>query len=129
MNLKIKLITGFRKDQEYTIDADESHKAYYLFMNPEDRAIFKSGLALTGRDIKAIEPDYHATMGWNPDHKLDSYDYQEIATKNIDAEFRIILNHAKNIAKDNPELVSQPLEIFKELNSPESRKIADKLKI
>ena len=43
-DLKIKIITGFRKDQYYTIDAEEAHKAYYLFLNPEERGVFNNGV-------------------------------------------------------------------------------------
>ena len=60
MNPKIKLIVGFRRDQEHSIDADEAHKAYYLFLNPEKRGVFKSGLAIVGADIKEIVPDYYS---------------------------------------------------------------------
>ena len=73
-DLKIKIITGFRKDQYYTIDAEEAHKAYYLFLNPEERGVFNNGVAMIGKNVQGIEPDYHATMGWNSTHTLDSDD-------------------------------------------------------
>lgn len=104
MKLKIKIITGFRKDQEYCIDADESHIAYKLFLDPEQRAIFRSGLALTGRDIRAIEPDYHATMGWNPSHILNSDDWNELSAKGVDKKLRNCLSEAKEIAMSEDQL-------------------------
>lgn len=96
--LKIKVITGFREDQYQTLDADEAHKAYYLFLNPDERAVFKNGVALIGKNIQAIEPDYHATMGWNATHRLDSDDWNDLNTKGISDKLRKILFEAKNIA-------------------------------
>ena len=103
MNLKVKIITGFRKDQHHTIEADEAHKAYYLFFNPDKRAIFKNGLALIGADVRGIEPDYNATMGWNHTHELDDYDWNEIRGKGIDNKLRDLLYSAKNIAQSGNE--------------------------
>lgn len=76
--LKLKVTTGFRKDQQHTINAEDAHIAYRLFMNPEKRAIFSNGLAIKGSDIQSITPDYHATMGWNASHFLDDDDWNEI---------------------------------------------------
>lgn len=103
-NIKIKIITGFRKDQEYTIDADEAHIAYKLFLDPEQRAIFRSGLALTGKDIRAIEPDYHATMGWNQTYQLTSDDWNEIHRMGVDRKIRDCLNEAKTIAVNDDKM-------------------------
>lgn len=96
--LKVRIITGFREDQSHTIDAEEAHKAYYLFLHPEERGIFKDGLALVGKDIRAIEPDYHATMGWNPSHNLDGDDYNQIRGCGVDRELRDMLSLAKEVA-------------------------------
>ncbi len=86
--LKIKIICGFRKDQQYTLDISEAHKAYYLFLHPDERGIFENGLALVGRQIQAIEPDYHATMGWNQSHILDGYDWGEIRSQGIEKKMQ-----------------------------------------
>ncbi len=115
-NLKIKLITGFRKDQHYTIDADEAHKAYYLFMNPDERGIFKNGVALIGSNIQGIEPDYNATMGWNADHILEGADYNEMRQKGIDKELRDVLQLAKEVAQNQPTMINKPLSEVKLLN-------------
>lgn len=98
MNLKIKIITGFRKDQEYTVDIEEAHKAYHLFMNPEKRGLFSDGLAMKGKDIEKIVPDYHATMGWNKSHNLDEFDFQELKESGIENKLRDLMVEAKNIA-------------------------------
>jgi len=111
MTPKIKIITGFRKDQQHTIDLNEAHKAYHLFLNPEKRAIFGNGVAIRGTDIQSIEPDYHATMGWNSSHTLDGDDWHEIRQKGVDFAIRDGLAKAKEIAihlKDVKQL-SQPL--------------------
>jgi hypothetical protein len=112
-NLKIKLITGFRKDQHYTIDADEAHKAYYLFLNPEKRTVFKNGVALIGSNIHGIEPDYNATMGWNSDHILDGDDYNQMRIKGIDRKLRDTLQLARDIAQFQPDKINLPLSEIK----------------
>ena len=112
MNLKIKIITGYRIDQEHTLDADEAHKAYYLFMNPDKRAIFRSGLAIKGTSIEAIEPDFHATMGWNSSHKLTGEDWNELRAKGIPERIQSVLEEARDILpriEKEKELLSKPL--------------------
>jgi hypothetical protein len=108
--IKIKLITGFRKDQEVTIDADEAHKAYYAFFNPETRVVFKDGTALIGADIRRIVPDYSITMGWGRGYTPDFYDYAELKNIGIDVKIKDILNEAKQIAlSGDQELCALPL--------------------
>lgn len=107
--LKVKIITGYRRDQFYTIDADEAHKAYYLFLNPEKRGVFNNGVALIGSHIQSIEPDYNATMGWNPEHQLLADDYNELKAKGVDVKLRDVLYSAKQIAINNPNTISSPL--------------------
>jgi hypothetical protein len=114
-HLKVKIIGGFRKDQHYTIDGDEAHKAYHLFLNPDRRAIFKNGLAIIGADVRGIEPDYNATMGWNADHVLGGEDWNEIRVKGINKELRDVLTLAKEVAINFPEKVNLPLSEVKPL--------------
>ncbi len=116
-NLKIKIIIGYRKDQHYTINADEAHKAYYLFLNPDQRGIFKNGVAIIGQHIQGIEPDYNATMGWNADHNLDSDDWNEIRSTGKDRELRDVLTLAKDIAQYKPEHINMPLSQVKLLTN------------
>jgi hypothetical protein len=97
--MKIKLICGFRRDQEHSIDADEAHKAYYLFLHPESRGIFNNGLALIGSDIREIVPDYQGTMGWNHTHILDSDDWNEIRKEGVDRKINNMLSSGKEIAR------------------------------
>lgn len=117
MNYKIKLVVGFRRDQEHSVDANEAHKAYYLFLNPESRGVFSNGLAIKGDQIQEIIPDYVATMKWNPTHIMDSDDWNEIRKKGIDVKIRTLLSAAKSIAH---------LKIEKDLNIPLSELIKDK---
>lgn len=112
-NLKVKIITGFKDDQFFTIDADEAHKAYYLFLNPEERGIFKNGIAVIGQHIQRIEPDYNATMGWNPSYKLTGLDETEIKRQGIDVRLRDVLYHAKNVAQHQPDEINIPLSEIK----------------
>lgn len=107
---KIKVVCGFRKEQEFTINANEAHKAYYLFNNPDKRGTFDDGLALKGSDIQRIEPDYNATMGWNHTHQLTSDDWNEINNSGVSEKMQGIMAKAKLIAKEGlPEDLSQPL--------------------
>ena len=106
---------GFRKDQEMTIEADEAHKAYHLFLNPEKRAIFGDGNAIKGSSIERIEPDYHSTMGWNKTHFLDNDDWNEIKQTGVDKELKTLLGDAKHIAlnvKDDSQF-KLPLDVLR----------------
>lgn len=110
--MKIKISTGFSEDQKFTIGSEEAHKAYYLFNNPDKRGTFNNGVALVGRDIRSIMPDYNAEMGWNPTHKLDDDDWNELRTKGVDVKMRNLLEEAKKVsylAEKNPQLLNIPL--------------------
>lgn len=98
-NLNIKIVLGFRDDQQFSIPAEEAHNAYYLFLHPTERGVFKNGLAIRGSDIKNIEPDWNATMGWHPTHQLDSYDWDEIRSKGVDRKMRLLQKQATELAK------------------------------
>jgi len=136
-NLKIKIITGFREEQYYVIDGNEAHKSYYLFMNPNERGVFKNGVALRGQDIQGIEPAWNETMGWNPSHKLNDDDWNEIHSKGIKLKMRELLTEAKRvmplIEKNKALLQINLSEIIKELPQPkfsdEVKKLSDKFKI
>lgn len=113
MNFKIKIVLGFRPDQKHSIDAEEAHKAYYAFMNPDKRVVFKDGLAVRGEDIRGIEPDYQGTMGWNTTHQLDDDDMNEIHKKGIDRKLREVISNALGVAQlanSNPEILQLPLQ-------------------
>ena len=111
---KIKIICGFRENQEYTIDANEAHKAYWLFSNPDHRTTFKSGLSLLGADIRRIVPDYISTMGWNESHKLSGADYNELRSNGVEKKLQEIMALAKNVADvANPEEINTPLLVLK----------------
>lgn len=118
--LKVKIITGFRRDQEYSIDADESHKAYHLFLNPDTRTIFSNGLAIRGEQIQEIVPDYQGTMGWNPSHVLGDDDWNELHGKGVMAGMQNLLNAAKEIALiAPPEDIQRPLSELIEQKYPQ----------
>ena len=111
MKYKVKLIVGFRRDQEHSIDASEAHKAYYLFLHPEARSVFSNGLAIKGDQIQEIVPDYQGTMGWNSTHALDSDDWNELRSKGVDRNLRDILQAAKEVAH-----TIQPQDLNKRLS-------------
>lgn len=117
-NLQIKLIIGFRQDQYLIIDSEEAHKAYYLFLHPEERGVFKNGVALIGKNIQGIEPAYNETMGWNPTHQLDDDDWNDIRKKEIDIKMRDMLAEAKKVSyliEKNPRMLNEPLSELKPL--------------
>lgn len=97
---KVKIICGFRKEQEYTINANEAHKAYYLFNHPEKRGTFDNGLAIKGSDIQRIVPDYNATMGWNHTHVLTGDDYNQLHYDGVMWKLQSILAAAKEIGRN-----------------------------
>lgn len=106
----VKVVCGYRKDQEFSINANEAHKAYYLFNNPDKRGTFSNGVAIKGSDIQRIVPDYNATMGWHPSHDIDDQDWLELRVKGMPEKFTEILSLANQVAKaENPELLSVPL--------------------
>lgn len=115
--MKIKIICGYRKDQEHTIDINEAHKAYHLFYNPEKRAIFSNGLAIRGEQIQSILPDYVATMEWNEGHVLDVDDYNELEEKGITRKLRNAMSFASNVAKlGNEQDLALPLRELKKVH-------------
>jgi len=130
--MKFKVIIGFREDQFYTVDESEIHKAYYLFMNPEARTIFSDGVALVGKNIQGIEPDYHATMGWNKTHHLGSDDFNEMRDKGILHKFTGVMSKGiAELAIQNPNLLKQPLEQIEtktSISNPIVKQLADKMK-
>jgi len=117
MDYKIKIVAGYRKDQQHSIPAEEAHKAYYLFLNPSKRGIFSNGLGLVGRNIQEILPDYSGTMGWNETHTLTSDDMNEIRQKGIDQKLREIMTTAQKIgAIGEPQSLALPLSKVAQLS-------------
>lgn len=110
MKYFIKVITGY--NSSVTIPAEEAHKAYYLFLHPDERTIFSNGVALISNNIMRIEPDYNKTMGWNENYPLIADDYADIRDKGVDKKIQAILEKAKDVAmlaEKQPELLQQPL--------------------
>lgn len=107
---QIKIVCGYRKDQEFTINANEAHKAYYLFNNPDKRGVFNNGLAIRGSDIKRIEADYNATMGWNHTYQLSNDDWTELNNNGIADKLRDVLYIAKEVSKTaQPKDLATPM--------------------
>lgn len=123
--MKIKLIVGFRRDQEHSIPAEEAHKAYYLFTHPEARTIFSNGLAIKGDQVQEIVPDWQGTMGWNASHQLDGDDWNEINLSGVGKKMQELLSNAKDIAQLGEESdLNKPLtelleNKYPKLNAPE----------
>lgn len=99
MSYKIYIVTGFRADQKFSLDAEEAHRAYYLFSHPTEQVIFSNGLAIRGADIRMILPDYNGTMGWNESHQLTGEDWNEVKKSGADKKLQSIMEVAKEVAK------------------------------
>jgi hypothetical protein len=132
--MKLKIITGFRDDQFMIISGEEAHKAYYLFLHPDERAVFANGVALIGKNIQEIVPAYNEIMGWNPTHKLDGDDWNDIRSKGIDKAANLVLSEAKEVAylmEKNPSLgmkkLSEAKLILGSNNSDMIKQLAEKL--
>ncbi len=112
MKYFIKVITGFRDDQFVTIPMQEAHKAYYLFKHKEVSGVFDNGVALIGRNIQQIVPDYNSTMGWNPAHKLSTEDWADLRRCGVDSKMNFLLQKAKDVAvliEDRSEVMKMSL--------------------
>ncbi len=83
--------------------------------------MFKNGVALIGADIRGIEPDYNATMGWNPDHTLQAEDWNELRRTGKDRELRDVIQLASDIAKFQPDKIGLPLSEIKLLSKSHER--------
>lgn len=129
--MKLKIITGFSDDEKFIIDAEELHKAYFLFNNPDKRGVFNNGIAIIGKNIQAIKPDYHATMGWNVSHKLDGDDWNEIKSKGIDLKFQKIMSKASavgRLAEKNLDLLQTPLsKVLVNISDNSTKSLVEKL--
>ena len=66
------------KHPEIDIEESELEKAQYAMMTGGNTNVtFKSGWVIAS-EITQIMPNYGKTMGWNPEHKLDKDDWNEI---------------------------------------------------
>lgn len=130
MELKIKVTTGFRDDQYVIIDAQEAHKAYYLFTHPEERAIFANGVALIGKNIQSIDPAWNEIMGWNPTYKLTSDEWNEIRRKGVDVKMKNVLRIAKDVSylMEGDMSISRKTLSEAKLLLPETKQISEGVK-
>lgn len=113
--LYIKIITGYREDQFVSVPISEAHKAYFLFLNEDFRTIFSNGAAVRGQDVVGIKPDYHASMGWNHDYKLDPDDMNQIRREGVTRALRNAILMAKEVSEEvqnsgNKGLLKEPMD-------------------
>jgi len=123
MKYYVKLICGYRKDQEYSISANEAHKAYYLFDHRDQFGTFDDGLAIKGSSIDAIVPDYNRTMGWNPTYLLTNDDHNALTLNGVKQKMQFIMSEAKEIAShNNQEELATPLNVLLKGKTPQLAK-------
>ena len=120
MKYYITIVTGFREDQRIDIPMQEAHKAYYLFKHPEARGVFDNGVALTGKVIQEIRPNWNKTMGWNDSHELGDDDWNQITSTGVGKKMQALMSRAKEVGENlglNPAMMKMSLgEIL--VNSP-----------
>lgn len=104
MNYRIRIITGYN-GEGFTVSAEEAHKAYYAFTNPNVRVVFNDGgIAIRGQDIMRIEPDYHSAMGWNQGYKLTPEDWQLIRSSGTEKKMKETLELANSLSHNTQNL-------------------------
>lgn len=112
MKYYITVVTGFREDQRIDIPMQEAHKAYYLFKHPEARGVFDNGIALVGKNIQEIRPNWNKTMGWNETHQLGDDDWNEISALGVGKKMTALLSRAKEVGENlglNPNMMKMTL--------------------
>lgn len=137
MTYYLKIVCGYDEERHFPIKAQEAHKAYYLFEHPDKRGIFDNGLALTGKEIKIIQPDYHTTMGWNTTHELNDDDWNQLNGQGVVEKMKEIMGNAKDVSMmidKKPELAGMQLgDIIKEKSNlitfPQTEKLAEQFRI
>ncbi|MHA1401632.1 MAG: hypothetical protein ACTSQE_14880 [Candidatus Heimdallarchaeaceae archaeon] len=90
-----KIVTGFGEKDYFRIGKDEVARAYHCFLT-EGKMITSEGVALRGRNILRIEPNWNEIMGYTRDHKLSGEDYLDIGEKR-----QRHANSLMGIAKEN----------------------------
>lgn len=88
-----KIIRGYKPDDYIEIDETELKKAQYCFMLKKD-AVYSGG-AVRGSEMKAIQPDYQRSMGWNRGYAPLAEDWGEIRERGVDRECRNLIEAAK----------------------------------
>lgn len=106
-----KIITGYNEQQFFRIEADELHKAYFVFMNENSRTIFKNGRTLLHRELLKIEPDVNYVMGWLPDYKLAGEDFKIIEENTICKKMEYDTRLARDVAYKitSPQQLNMPM--------------------
>lgn len=74
---KIRIGYGNGQGRHVKIDEMELELAYFIFMMPNARGIFKDG-PVRHQDIITIEEDWHRAMGWNEGYELRAEDWDEL---------------------------------------------------
>jgi hypothetical protein len=100
--------------------------------------IFIANGSIAGNKIEMIVPDYHKTMGWNYDYRLEPEDYAQIKKEAGDMQniAGIIGEKVKYLLKEKQDdiidtiLIEDILREYKnqlEQRNPEIKKISDSL--
>lgn len=109
-----KIIRGYNLEDYIEIDHTELEKALYCFLEKKD-AVYSGG-AVRGREIIAIQPDYHRQMGWNRGYKLERNDFEELADKGLDKKLHHLIAATKEkvlylVGAGKTDLIGKNVEI------------------
>jgi len=114
MEKTFKIVTGFGDKDYFRIEKKELARAYHCFLT-DGQMITEEGIALRGRNIMRIEPNWNEVMGYNRDYKLTSEDYIEIGEVR-QTYSKAIMSKARDIAREviengNQKLLKQELDV------------------
>ena len=73
------------------IDSRELEKAMFAFIT-KSPVVFEKGAT---ERIDRIIPDLHKAMGWNPAHRLDADDYNELKHTGIEQQYERVIGRVK----------------------------------
>lgn len=110
---------GYDQNNFIPIDEDELIKAIACHMTG-GKAAFRSG-SVSGTQISAVVPDWHAAIGVNYGHRFDAFDWQEVAplkNKYKNHQAAITGYVRQSLGEKKPQLLERPYsEVIAELRA------------
>lgn len=111
------------------IDSTEMEKAMHAFITGNPVVLQNGALSRIDR----IVPDYHREMGWNPAHRLDSDDYNELRSKGVEEKYVRSIGKAKEKVKylmttKQEHLIGQNVKI-QELSRPPDHRLQNGMQL
>jgi len=115
---------GFNGNQIIPIDETELEKAIYAHITGKT-VVFNNG-SVRGDKIIAIAPDFHRELGYGYNHKLDGYDWKDLAP--VERKYAGLIGHTKErvqylIVNGKEALIGQntPIPELERSKQPDAR--------